>query len=186
MREARICGTGQRRGLPTLVASGQSAEAVRIATAPPRRRAVHRVGGAAWQGRVEAEACEGAFFFHGEIGVLVHVGGTDGLVAEPEGDDGDVDSGVEKLHGTAVAQDVGRDSFGGERRAGAARGGDVTFDDASDGGAAERTCLGCPGNQTTCDSEQTSRKVVSRGDIAPVDTGACAGGIATLVPGASR
>ena len=43
------------------------------------------------------------------------MGGGGVLVAEPEGNDGDVDSGLEQMHGGRVAQRVGRDPSRRER-----------------------------------------------------------------------
>jgi hypothetical protein len=54
-----------------------------------------------WRG-----AGKGALF-ETKIGMLVDVGGPDGLVTEPERDDGDVDACVEELDGTAMPKDVG-------------------------------------------------------------------------------
>jgi len=38
-------------------------------------------------------------FFHRQIGFHVHVGGRGTLVAEPERDHGDIDSGLKEVHG---------------------------------------------------------------------------------------
>ena len=45
--------------------------------------------------------------FETKISMLVDVGGSDGLVSEPERDDGDVDACVEELDSTAMPEDVG-------------------------------------------------------------------------------
>ncbi len=39
----------------------------------------------------------------GKIGLDIDVGGLDALVAQPQGDDGDIDSGLKQVHGTGVA-----------------------------------------------------------------------------------
>jgi hypothetical protein len=45
--------------------------------------------------------------FEGHVGLQVDLRGGDRFVAEPQGDDGDVDPGVQQCHGGGVPQDVG-------------------------------------------------------------------------------
>ena len=59
----------------------------------------------AWDGGDRGGAGQSAFF-ELEVGVDVNLGGGNTLVAESEGDDGDVDVGVQKSHGGGVPQRV--------------------------------------------------------------------------------
>lgn len=61
---------------------------------------VAAVGSVGWGGAVEG------LFFHAEVGVEVDLGGAYVFVAEPEGDDGKVDAGLEESHGAGVTKRV--------------------------------------------------------------------------------
>ena len=67
----------------------------------------------------------------------VDLGGAGVLVAEPEGDDGEVDAGLQEPHGARVTQHVRGDLLVGQRRTGGGGGGDVAVYDPSDGVAGE-------------------------------------------------
>jgi hypothetical protein len=72
-----------------------------------------------------------------DVGVEVGVCGPDAGVAEPEGDHGGVDAGVQQGHGAAVAQDVRMDALAQQRRAVLPGGLGVGADAQRDGVAAE-------------------------------------------------
>jgi hypothetical protein len=75
--------------------------------------------------------------FEGEVGVDVDLGGGDLLVAEPQGDDGGVDAGVQQPHGGGMAQHVRGELLAGEGRAGRRGGGGVDGQALLDGVGAE-------------------------------------------------
>ena len=52
-----------------------------------------------------------SFFFDADVGVDVGIGGPDAGVAEPEGDHGGVDAGLQQLHCAAVTHDVWVDAL---------------------------------------------------------------------------
>jgi hypothetical protein len=56
-----------------------------------------------------------------EISLQISVGGFDALVAEPEGDGGNVHAGFEQVHGGGMADNVGRDALSGKAEAGRGR-----------------------------------------------------------------
>ena len=51
-------------------------------------------------------------FFGFEIGLDVHVGGVQAFMAEPKGNHGYLDSGLQKVHRCGVANHVGRNLLG--------------------------------------------------------------------------
>ena len=57
------------------------------------------------------DSCDRSFFLC-HVSVDVGVGCGDLFVSEPEGDNGDVDSGVEESHRGGVSKGVGGDVFG--------------------------------------------------------------------------
>ena len=63
-----------------------------------------------------SESVEGSLF-HAKVGVEVGLGGLGGFVAEPEGDGGDVDPGVEHAHRGRMPQCVRGDILAGQARA---------------------------------------------------------------------
>jgi hypothetical protein len=65
------------------------------------------------------------------------------LVAEPEGDDGHFDAGVQESHGGGVAQDVRADLLAGQGRALCGCRGGVKGQAALDGVAAEAAARAC-------------------------------------------
>src|ERR1017187_8537401 len=55
--------------------------------------------------------------FDCQIGIQIDLGGLNGLVAQPDGNHGAIDAGLQQLHG-AVAEDMGSHIFPRDRRAG--------------------------------------------------------------------
>jgi hypothetical protein len=88
---------------------------------------------------------EGASF-DGHVGVDVGVCGSAVGVAEPQGDDGGVDSGVEQRHRAAVTQDVGVEFLGAHGLA-AGRGDDGILADESLDGIGVKTPTGTGGEK---------------------------------------
>jgi hypothetical protein len=77
-------------------------------------------------------------FFEGEMGVKVDLTRSRVLVAQPQRDGGQVTAAFEQSHGRCVAQGVWARFLRGEGRAASSSGFGMSFDQASDGVAAER------------------------------------------------
>ena len=75
--------------------------------------------------------------FDCQIGVEIDLGGLDGLVAQPNGDHGSVDAGLQQLHGGAVAENMGSHVFPRDRGAGLCCRGSIFPDEVLDGIGAE-------------------------------------------------
>ena len=122
LREAnRCCGTvyrihGGAVEVPGLGTPGQHRAESEGRRGGRPQEVEETIGGleAEWLRCGVGDAAESSFL-HGEVGFDVLVGGGRVLVAEPEGDDGDVDSGLEQMHRGRVAQRVGRDPSFRER-----------------------------------------------------------------------
>ncbi len=69
-------------------------------------------------------ACE-SLLLEPHVGVQVDLGGLDGLMSEPEGDDAPIDAALQQLHCGRVPQGVRRDPLVHEGRAAPSCGGDV-------------------------------------------------------------
>lgn len=87
---------------------------------------------AVWGGARRCGSGE-CFFFQGHVGVKVNAGRRWAFVTEPEGDHGDVDTGVQQLHCRGMPQGVWRYFLALERNARGRRGGCVLFDQVFDG-----------------------------------------------------
>ena len=98
------------------------------------------VGGRVAAGRDSGwrEEGEGAFF-DGHVGVDVLLGGAGVGVAEPQGDDGAVDAGLEQRHRAAVAEHVWVHALADKGRAAPCGGGDMGRDTTLDGIARQPT-----------------------------------------------
>ena len=103
-------------GREALAGGGDRPGDIGIITGLRGRRAAGRVAGSGRWRCGRGGPVEGSLFV-GHVGVEVDLcRGT--LVAEPQSDDGDVDSGVQQAHGGGVPQGVRGDVLAGQRRAG--------------------------------------------------------------------
>jgi hypothetical protein len=91
-----------------------------------------------WCGRCGCGPVQGFLFEH-EVCLEVDPGGGHVDVAEPERDDGGVDSGVEQSHGRGVAEHVWCDLLAGQRGAGRCRCSGVNSDPLGESVQAQRT-----------------------------------------------
>lgn len=73
-----------------------------------------------------------------QVGLEIAVRRLNGLVAEPQGDDAQVDAGLEQMHCCRVAEDARRDALSQHARAVLTRGGHRAFQHVGDTVARQR------------------------------------------------